>query len=271
MNQLVVVALTLFQLLAFSTQANALELDGKIEQGGIVFGQAAAGSSVFLDERAVQVSDDGHFVIGFGRDQTGSVTLKVQSPEGQEQQRTLTIAPREYNIERIDGLPPGKVTPDPEVLERIRAEGGLVAAARQRRDDRTDYLYGFIWPSQGRLSGFYGSQRILNGQPRNPHYGVDVAAPTGTPVVAPAPGIITLVHPDMYYSGGTIILDHGQGLSSTFLHLSEVLVEAGQTVEQGDLIGRIGATGRATGPHLDWRMNWQEHRVNPQPLVGPMP
>ena len=126
----------------------------------------------------------------------------------------------------MDGLPPDTVTPDPEVLERIRKEAGLVATARTRRDDRTDYTDGFIWPAQGRLSGFYGSQRILNGEPRSPHYGVDVAAPTGTPVVAPAPGIISFAHPDLYYSGGTIILDHGQGLSSTFLHLSEVLVEA---------------------------------------------
>lgn len=251
--------------------AAALELSGNAMQGGLMFGKTTPGSTVLLGEREVQVSAQGDFVIGFGRDQTGTLTLSVNPPNHPPQQRELTITPRDYNIERVDGLPPSTVTPDPSVLERIRNEAGLVAAARTRRDDRADYAGGFIWPSQGRLSGFYGSQRILNGEPRNPHYGVDVAAPTGTPVVAPAPGIISFAHPDLYYSGGTIILDHGQGLSSTFLHLSEVSVSAGTKVAQGDLIGKIGATGRATGPHLDWRMNWQEQRVDPQPLVGPMP
>jgi murein DD-endopeptidase MepM/ murein hydrolase activator NlpD len=251
--------------------AAALELSGNAMQGGLMFGKTAPGSTVKLGDREVQVSAQGDFVIGFGRDQSGTLTLTVQAPDQPQQVRELTIAPRQYNIERVDGLPPSTVTPDPEVLERIRAEAGLVAAARTRRDDRADYAGGFIWPAQGRLSGFYGSQRILNGEPRNPHYGIDVAAPTGTPVVAPAPGIISFAHPDLYYSGGTIILDHGQGLSSTFLHLNEVSVKAGTRVAQGDLIGKIGATGRATGPHLDWRMNWQEQRVDPQPLVGPMP
>ena len=145
----------------------------------------------------------------------------------------------------------------------------MVANARQHRDQKAHYAGGFNWPATGRVSGVYGSQRILNGEPRRPHFGLDIAAPEGTEVYAPADGLITLVHPDMYYSGGTIILDHGQGLSSTFLHLSKVLVEAGATVRQGDLIGLIGATGRASGPHLDWRMNWLDKRVDPQPLLPP--
>jgi len=143
----------------------------------------------------------------------------------------------------------------------------MVASARARRQAATYYATGFIWPAKGRISGVYGSQRVLNGTPARPHFGVDVAAPTGTPVYAPASGLITLTHPDMYFSGGTIVLDHGQGLSSTFLHLSEILVEAGTQVEQGDLIARIGMTGRASGPHLDWRMNWLDRRVDPQLLV----
>jgi murein DD-endopeptidase MepM/ murein hydrolase activator NlpD len=236
-----------------------------------MFGQAEPGASISLDGQPVLVAPDGRFVIGFNRDDTGSVLLEVRSPGGETQQRELAIAARQFNIERVDGLPPKTVTPDPASLERIREEARLVSAARTRRDPRTDWADGFVWPASGRLSGFYGSQRILNGTPGNPHYGVDVAAPTGSPVLAPAPGIITLVHPDMYYSGGTIILDHGLGLSSTFLHLSEVLVEAGQSVQQGDLIGRIGATGRATGPHLDWRMNWLDRRVDPHRLVPDRP
>jgi len=248
----------------------ALTLEGEVMQGNILFGQAAPGSEVLLDGEPLLVTADGAFVFGFGRDDTGTVLLQVVSPAGAIESSELTIQPREYNIERVDGLPPATVTPPPEVLERIRDDNRQVAAARTRRDLRNDWSSGFIWPAQGRLSGFYGSQRVLNGEPRRPHYGVDVAAATGTPVVAPAPGIVTLAHPDMYYSGGTIIIDHGMGLSSTFLHLSAVDVEVGMRVEQGDLIGEIGATGRATGPHLDWRMNWLGKRVNPQPLVGPM-
>ena len=143
-----------------------------------------------------------------------------------------------------------------------------MASARNRRDERTDFAGSFEWPATGRISGVYGSQRVLNGEPSRPHFGLDIAAPTGTPVYAPADGIVTLAHPDMYFSGGTMILDHGHGLSSSFLHLSEILVESGTQVNQGDLIARIGASGRASGPHLDWRMNWLDRRVDPRPLVA---
>ena len=245
----------------------ALELSGEVVQGGVVFGQAAPGSTARLDGTEILVSADGRFVLGFDRDETGTRTLAVRAPDGTKVTRALEVAPREYAIERVDGLPPQTVTPDPEALERIRQEAALVSNARARRDARTDYAHGFAWPAAGRISGVYGSQRILNGEPRRPHYGLDIAAPTGSPVYAPADGIVTLVHPDMYFSGGTIVLDHGQGLSSSFLHLSRTLVEAGDTVRQGDLIAEIGATGRASGPHLDWRMNWLDRRVDPQLLV----
>lgn len=248
-----------------------LELNGEPVQGGLIFGQTEPGSRVLLDDRELLVSADGRFVLGFGRDDSGTLRLRVTTPDGQSEERELPIAARSYNIERIDGLPPATVTPPPEVLERIRDDSRQVAQARLRRDQRTDWAEGFIWPAYGRLSGFYGSQRVLNGEPRRPHFGVDVAAPTGTPVVAPAAGVVTLAHPDMYYSGGTIIIDHGLGLSSSFLHLETVIVEPGDVLAQGDEIGTIGATGRATGPHLDWRMNWLDKRVDPQPLVGAMP
>lgn len=251
----------------YSSPAGALELDGQAIQGGLMFGRASPGSEVFLDGSSLMVSADGRFVIGFDRDEAGSRTLRVRDPSGTEETRVLEIAPREYAIERVDGLPPRTVTPDPDSLERIRQEAAMVAAARARRDPRTDYIDGFGWPAAGRISGVYGSQRILNGEPRRPHYGLDIAAPTGSPVYAPADGIVTMVHPDMYYSGGTVVLDHGQGLSSTFLHLSRTLVEAGATVRKGELIAEIGATGRASGPHLDWRMNWLDRRVDPQLLL----
>ncbi len=211
----------------------ALTLDGEAIQGNILFGQAEPGSEVRLDGRSLLVTPDGNFVFAFGRDDSGTVTLEVSSPAGETEIRELTIMPREYNIERVDGLPPATVTPPPEVQERIQEDNRQVASARARRDLRSDWVAGFIWPAQGRLSGFYGSQRVLNGEPRRPHYGVDVAAPVGTPVVAPAAGVVTLAHPDMYFSGGTIIIDHGLGLSSTFLHLSEVDVTAGMAGRTG--------------------------------------
>jgi murein DD-endopeptidase MepM/ murein hydrolase activator NlpD len=263
-------ALAVFILLTPAT-VFALELQGKAVQGGLIFGQALPGSRVQLDGVEVMVSPEGRFVLGFGRDETGTRTLQITAPGGDTERRELAVKPREYRIERVDGLPPKTVTPDPESLERIREDARMVSAARALRDPRTDYAAGFDWPATGRISGVYGSQRILNGEPRRPHFGVDVAAPTGTQVYAPAPGIITLAQPDLYYSGGTIVLDHGQGLSSSFLHMERVLVEEGQQVAKGELIGEIGATGRATGPHLDWRMNWLEKRVDPQLLVSGKP
>jgi murein DD-endopeptidase MepM/ murein hydrolase activator NlpD len=253
--------------LFFQSTVLAVELKGEAIQGGLIFGNANPGSRIQLDETEVMVSPDGDFVIGFGRDETGERILLINQPTGEKESLTLPIALREYAIERVDGLPPKTVTPDPEAAERIREEIVLVTTARARRDQRTDYVEGFGWPASGRLSGVYGSQRVLNGEPRRPHYGMDIAAPTGSPVFAPADGIITMTHPDMYFSGGTIILDHGQGLSSSFLHLSKILVEAGTTVKKGDLIAEIGATGRASGPHLDWRMNWLNRRVDPQLLL----
>lgn len=248
-----------------------LRLDGEAVQGGLMFGQAPPGSRVTLDGDEIMVSAEGLFVIGFGRDETGVRQLVVNVRDSDPIVRELAVAPRQYDIERVDGLPPRTVTPDPEALERIRREAAMVASARARRDARIDFAEPFAWPASGRISGVYGSQRILNGEPRRPHFGLDIAAPAGTPVYAPADGIVTLAYDDMYFSGGTLILDHGHGLSSSFLHLSEILVEAGQRISKGDLIARIGATGRASGPHLDWRMNWLDRRVDPQLLVEGLP
>ena len=259
-----------FSLLLFTSLAATADitLQGKAQPGAILFGKAAAGSQVLLDDKPIPIAADGSFVIGFGRDAEGTYKLDEVTLDGRSRQ-SIELAPREYKLEKVDGLPAAKVNPQkPEVLKRIKREGAKVASARARRDaERTDYRDGFSWPLKGRLSGFYGSQRILNGVPKRPHYGLDIAADTGTPVLSPAAGIITLAEADLYYSGGTIILDHGQGLSSTFLHLSKVTVTAGQRIDQGELIGLVGATGRASGPHLDWRMNWLDQRVDPQPLL----
>jgi murein DD-endopeptidase MepM/ murein hydrolase activator NlpD len=179
------------------------------------------------------------------------------------------VAPRQYEIQRLNGLPPDKVTPPPEVLERIRREKALVDEARRREIAQPYFLSGFAWPVKGRISGVYGSQRILNGEPRQPHYGVDIAAPSGTPVRAPADGIVTLAEPDLYFSGATLIIDHGYRLSSTLMHLDRIHARLGQSVRKGDIVATVGKSGRVTGPHLDWRMNWREARIDPALTLPP--
>ncbi len=255
------------------TLARAAEpvLTGDLVQGGLVRGRVSPGTEVEFDGQPVRVSPRGDFVIGFGRDEPEQVALVTRNADGVAHRRMLAVAKREYEVQRIDGLPPKKVNPSAEHLARIQREVALVSAVRRMDDPRTDFADGFIWPARGRISGVYGSQRILNGEPRRPHFGVDIAARTGTPVVAPAAGVVTLVHEDMYFSGGTLILDHGHGLSSAFLHLSKISVAEGTRVAQGDLIAEVGGTGRATGPHLDWRVNLFDRRLDPQMLVGPMP
>lgn len=248
-----------------------LELDGPMVQGGVVFGVTRPGAKLMQDDQAVPVSGEGNFVIGFDRLAPEESMLRVEFPDGSVVERTLEIAQRSYAVEHIDGLPQEKVTPDPALKQRIEREQALVEEARTLVDERTDYVKGFEWPVTGRISGVYGSQRILNGEPKWPHYGVDIARPEGTPVAAPADATVILAHPDMFYSGVTLILDHGQGFSSTFLHLQKTMVEQGQRVKRGEIVGLLGASGRATGPHLDWRMNLRGKRVDPAMVVGPMP
>ncbi|MDA0340375.1 MAG: M23 family metallopeptidase [Proteobacteria bacterium] len=248
----------------------ATRLQGRLIQGGLVIGTTTPGSTVTLDGRAVRVGLDGRFVFGFNRDATAAA-LAITAPDGTVERRQLSVEARGYDIQRIDGLPPKTVSPPPEVLARIRRESAQIKAARMQDTPVPYFKTGFKWPARGRISGVYGSQRVLNGKPSRPHYGIDVAAPVGTPVAAPADGVVRLAEPDLFYSGGTIILDHGHGLSSTFLHMATVEVQPGDQLRQGDRLGTIGATGRATGPHLDWRINWFDQRLDAGLLVPPMP
>lgn len=257
-------------LIATSGWAHSISLQGELRQGALIVGKAPPGSEIRLDGDRVRLSQQGDFLLGFGRDAESTARLDIVYPNGTREGRILSVAKRKYDIQRIDGLPPRQVTPSDADLKRIRVENALVSKARSLDGSRTDFLAGFIWPARGRISGVYGSQRILNGEPRRPHYGVDVSGPVGSAVVAPAPGLVTLVHPDMFFSGGTLIIDHGHGLSSSFLHLSRIVVREGERVAKGQKIAEIGATGRVSGPHLDWRMNWRNVRIDPQLLVGPM-
>jgi murein DD-endopeptidase MepM/ murein hydrolase activator NlpD len=251
--------------------AAAFDLRGDLRQGGLLIGSGAAGATVTLDGRLLRVSPAGRFIIGFSRDAKPSADLQLRWADGRLEQRRLAIQQRRYQVQRIDGLPAKMVTPPAAVIERIMRENKWIKAARQIDSPEPLFLSGWQWPAIGRISGVYGSQRILNGKPRQPHYGIDIAAPKGTPVVAPADAVVRLAESDLYYTGGTLILDHGHGLSSAFLHLATVDVRVGESVRRGQKIGTVGSTGRSTGPHLDWRINWFDRRIDPAPLVPPMP
>lgn len=251
--------------------AGAVTLEGPMQQGGLVLGQARAGDAVTIDGRAVRVSPEGLFILGFGRDAPAQAVLEVRHPDGTAERRHLAIAGREYDIQRIDGLPSAQVAPDAEALQRITAETALIRAARARDSAAIWFADGFAWPVLGRLSGVYGSQRILNGEARNPHKGVDIAAPAGTPIAAPAAGVVSLVHDDMFFTGKTVMIDHGHGLASIYAHMSGIEVADGQAVARGAMIGRIGATGRVTGPHLHWGVSLFGEALDPALLTGPKP
>lgn len=255
----------------FSGIAPAIELKGTLTQGTLLRGLVVPGTEVWLDERKIPVTDSGKFAIGFSRDDKLEWQVRWQEPGKAEQSKTIQLQARTYHEQHINGLPPKMVSPPESVLARIRQDNKMVREARSRREKISAFAQEFIWPATGPISGVYGSRRILNGEPKRPHYGIDVAGPIGQPVYAPADGIVTLYVPDMYYSGGTMIIDHGYGISSTFLHLSKSHVEVGQKVKQGELVADIGDTGRVTGPHLDWRMNWFEKRIDPALLVPEQP
>lgn len=256
-------------LLAISpVTAWSMDIDGVIKQGAMVRGQVSPGTRVELDGKPVMVGPGGEFVFGLGRDASGVATIRAIDADGSEEIRRIDIASQTYKIEHVDGLPPRTVTVPPEEKARRARERGMVGKARGSMSDGLDWRGTFAWPARGRVSGVYGSQRILNGEPRSPHYGLDVAAPVNTPVRAPQSGRIVLAQPDFLLEGGIIIIDHGFGIYSTLFHLQSVDVTVGEMVAKGDHIGGVGAKGRASGPHVDWRVNWNNVRLDPQLLVN---
>jgi murein DD-endopeptidase MepM/ murein hydrolase activator NlpD len=241
-----------------------VNLPASVPQGGLLFGRATPGAQVRYGERALRVDADGRFVVGVSREQTGAVWLQLSWPDGQRRELAVPVVDREFPQEIVNGVPEQTVNPRPEIAARIEREQAAVNAARARDDARGDYAAKFIWPVQGRISGRFGSQRVYNGTPKSPHSGLDIAAAQGTAVQAPAAGVVTFADANLYLTGGTLLIDHGHGVSSNFLHLSRIDVKVGEQVDQGQVIGAVGATGRATGPHLHWGMNWFEVRVDPQ-------
>ena len=256
---------------ALSSQEQVnVALNGKFTQGALLRGQAPAGAKVTLNGETVQTNKDGKFVVGFEREAPLQQMLVVKLDNGQKWQRDITLEKREYNIQRIDGLEQKMVSPPAEVTARIKQDNINVANARSGNTDLDALFTRFEWPAKGVISGVYGSQRILNGVPKWPHYGLDIANETGTPVYAPVDGVVTMAN-DLYYSGNTLILDHGMRVFSTFLHMDTITVEVGETVKQGEQIGTIGSTGRSTGPHLDWRINLGNTRLDPQTIISGSP
>jgi murein DD-endopeptidase MepM/ murein hydrolase activator NlpD len=253
-----------------AAMAGEISLKGEYSQGGLVIGNAPPGSSVTLDGKSQPVAPDGAFLLGFGRDSALRRVLEVRLGGTRLFGRELAIKKRTYDVQRIDGLARRKVTPSPADLKRIKAEAAALRAARALLSNASFFRSGFVWPVLGRISGVYGSLRILNGKPRRPHYGVDVAAPEGTPVRAAAAGRIAFAHAGMFFNGKTVIIDHGLGLSTAYLHLSAITVTSGAAVKKGAMIGRIGKTGRATGAHLHWGMRLRATPVDPQLLVPAM-
>ncbi len=254
-----------------ASAAGGINLEGIAIQGSLMIGRVDVGAKLWLDDVSVPVAKNGEFLLGFGRNAGREARIKVTFADGSTASRLLRIEQRQFKIERIDGLAPKKVTPSPKDLKRIKAEKALINKARARFTEKSDFRSGFIWPAQGRISGVYGSQRVLNGKPRAPHLGVDVAAPKGSLVVAAADGVVSLAYNGMFFSGNVMVIDHGLGLGSIYAHLERLLVKEGQRVEQGQPIATVGATGRVTGPHLHWGVHLFRVGLDPALLVPPMP
>ena len=258
-----------FSILLFflSIKAYAVEFNGKFIQGHFIIGKTDPTFRVIIDKKEIKVSKEGYFAFGIDKDRKYDVVIKLLNEE-QTKKIVKKVQKRKYNIQRIDGLEEKKVTPPEEVYERIKNENKLIAKAREINSDLDFFKDKFILPLENAIiTGVYGSQRILNGKPRWPHYGVDFAGDLGTPIKAMADGIVTLAEDDLYFTGATLIFDHGHGISTLYMHLDEIFVEKGDIVKQGDVIGTVGSSGRSTGPHLDVRLNWFGTRLDPATVL----
>ena len=254
-------------ILITSTQVNAIEFKGKFLQGHYIVGITNPSAKIIVDKKEVKVSKDGYFVFGLDRDRKFDLTI-TKIIDGKKKVITKQVLKRKYNIQRIDGLDEKKVTPPESVYKRIKEENNKIGEARAINSDLPFFKNQFIMPVEGIISGVYGSQRILNGKPRWPHYGIDIAAKKGTMIKSSGSGVVTMAEDDLYYTGGTIIMDHGHGISTIYSHLETVLVSVGDKINKGDLIGTVGSTGRSTGPHLDFRVNWFQTRLDPMSIFN---
>ena len=254
---------TLFFLL-ITTSSFAVTFKGKFIQGSFILGKTEPNSEVFIDKKKVKVTAEGYFAFGLGRDRKNDVVITIN-----KEKIIKKVFKRNYVIQRIDGLEEKKVTPPEEVYERIKRENNWIGEARAIDSDLTFFKNKFINPLENAIvTGVYGSQRILNGKPKWPHYGIDFAAEEGTEIKAMLDGVVTLAEPDLFYTGGTLIFDHGHGISTLYMHMKKLKVQKGQKVKQGDIIGTVGSTGRSTGAHLDVRLNWFQVRLDPATVLN---
>lgn len=251
--------------------ADRIDLPKTVQPGGLIIGTAPSGSVIHVDGRNIRVTDDGEFLFGAGRNAKEDIEVIIDRPNGTQITRSIKVTDRQYDIQRIDGLPSRKVTPNKEDQARIEADYIVLTKAKSIDSDEQGFRTSAVWPSIGRISGVFGSQRILNGKPKSPHRGVDVAAPIGTSVKSMLAGVVTVAAEDMYYTGGTVMVDHGHGLKSIYAHLSKLLVSDGQRLSRGEPLGEIGATGRVTGPHLHFGLYWFDMALDPALLLDPMP
>ena len=250
-----------------TTQLNAIEFKGKFLQGHYIIGITDPSAKIIIDKKKVKVSNNGYFVFGIDRDRKFDLTI-TKIIDGKKEKIIKKVLKRKYNIQRIDGLEESKVTPPESVYKRIKEENNRIGEARAINSDLLFFKDQFIMPVEGIISGVYGSQRILNGKPKWPHYGIDIAAKQGTMIKSSGSGVVTMAEDDLYYTGGTIIMDHGHGISTIYSHLETVLVSVGDIINQGDIIGTVGSTGRSTGPHLDFRINWFQTRLDPMSVLN---
>ena len=250
----------------FASSVNAIEFEGKFIQGHFILGKTSPQAKIIIDKKKVKVSNEGYFVFGVNRDR--KYDLKITKILNDKKDIIIKqILKRKYNIQRIDGLPKNKVTPPESVYKRIKEENNKIGKARSINSNLPFFKDKFIMPVDGIISGVYGSQRILNGKPKWPHYGIDIAAKEGTMIKASGSGVVTMAEDNLYYTGGTIIMDHGHGISTIYSHLENVMVSVGDKINQGDTIGTVGSTGRSTGPHLDFRVNWFQTRLDPMSII----
>ncbi len=250
-------------LMSFQISASQTQLTEQFFQGALIVGKTAPENKVTLNGKPLKVSKNGDYALGFSRDEKNNSELVITSPNGDVEKRLLKPLKREYNIQRVEGISKKIMNPNKKANVRVGQDNKKIKAARKIDSNLTAFAQGFIAPIDGIITGVYGSQRYYNGVPKTPHYGLDYAGDKGDPVKAPADGVVLMYVPDMFYSGGTMIIDHGHGVSSTFLHLSDAYVKVGDKVNQGQLVAAVGASGRATGPHLDWRINWFNMRLDP--------
>ena len=266
MDSKIIFRLFFFIIFLIPTPSIAIEFKGKFLQGHFIVGVTNPSARIIVDKKEVKVSKDGFFVFGIDRDRKFDLTItKIQN--GKKEKIVKKVLKRKYNIQRIDGLEESKVTPPESVYKRIKEENNKIGKARAINSDLPFFKNQFIMPVKGIISGVYGSQRILNGKPKWPHYGIDIAAKKGTMIKSSGSGTVTMAEDDLYYTGGTIIMDHGHGISTIYSHLESIMVSVGDKINQGDIIGTVGSTGRSTGPHLDFRLNWFQTRLDPMSLL----